>query len=256
MWLDKNAYESPNPPQKYEIYTKSWQKLNPTWKYMFWDRKRVDSLFETHRTLVGKYKTFYDTRILEQIEKCDFARFMVLALFGGLYADLKLECVNPLKEIQKNSLHFVLEVIDLNSGFLAKNLFGKNKRTWNTCVLISGTQKSTRQFWFDLLDHIVQNYKENNGEFETTGPWMFSEFIHQWKPRHSSIRIISMEQEKTTGRFRKLMYNRSIIWHKFKSTGWLREPRQFCLMAKFLVKHFIDSQLAIVLIIFVCLLCL
>lgn len=73
----------------------AWINLNPTWKYQFWGLREVERLLQTSfRFLKPVWDALGEERI---VKRADLARLMILQAEGGLYADMDLLPVLPLR---------------------------------------------------------------------------------------------------------------------------------------------------------------
>ena len=62
-----------------------WKKLYPDFEYKLWTDKDIANLFEQEE--FSKYKETYNT-LNAKIKKVDFARYIILNKYGGIYSDL------------------------------------------------------------------------------------------------------------------------------------------------------------------------
>lgn len=72
-------------------HSETWQQRNPTWKHKLWDRRQIEVLVNDAPTLWKD--TFYTLE--HWVEQCDFARYLILYLYGGVYADMDTVCNVP-----------------------------------------------------------------------------------------------------------------------------------------------------------------
>ena len=84
-------------PEEWLEWSKSWKKFNPEWNYRLWQTKKIEAFMaEKYPDLVGFYNSFES-----DVQKSDVARLLLLDAFGGIYADLDMECLRPLDELIK-----------------------------------------------------------------------------------------------------------------------------------------------------------
>ena len=84
------------------IYTKNINLLkstNPSYKYMFFKDKEIDTFFTEN------YPEYYDTykNLPINIQKVDFCRYVILYHYGGFYFDLDIEAIHPLDDFLLNN---------------------------------------------------------------------------------------------------------------------------------------------------------
>ena len=82
-------------PAFYAPWLRSWLVKNPTWQYWFWTDDDIRN-FIAHD--YGQYLALYDS-YKKNINRADAMRYFVLHKYGGLYADIDVECLRPLDDI-------------------------------------------------------------------------------------------------------------------------------------------------------------
>lgn len=73
----------------------AWVGLNPTWKYKFWDENDIESLLKSSFPYLKQ--TWEQLKGDRLVKRADLARIMILQKEGGLYADMDLLPVLPLR---------------------------------------------------------------------------------------------------------------------------------------------------------------
>ncbi len=173
MWLDKKVLDNEGPPESrsvYLSYMNKWKELHPEYTYMFWNRKRVDSLLEKY----PRYKTFYENEIEAHIEKCDFARYVVLLEYGGIYVDLDVE---PLKKITP-LLKGRDKILIFESKDTRTHLVEPHRRLFNGWLGATPNDP----FWSNWIDYLMSHYVRNFSVMWNTGPSAFANFIWEKYP--------------------------------------------------------------------------
>lgn len=94
-WKDKNI---PYSTFKKE-WIESWTDLNPTWEYKLWTDEDMYDFIAT------KYSWFLPTfeAYPESIQRVDAFRYFIIYEYGGLYADLDIECFKQLDSLLKDN---------------------------------------------------------------------------------------------------------------------------------------------------------
>lgn len=106
MWIDKNTpYENVPLPDKNQKYLKTWKEHNPDYVFMYWSGKNILEIIKSH---FPEYEQFYKS-IKANISKCDFARFIIVYIFGGLYTDVDFYCVKPISQLLTCNSYFIFE---------------------------------------------------------------------------------------------------------------------------------------------------
>ena len=86
------TWRTENIPEKYIPRIRSWVEKHPDWEYWFWTdedaRKFIKDRYPSYLELFDNYPI--------DIERVDMLRYFLLHAYGGVYADLDMECINPL----------------------------------------------------------------------------------------------------------------------------------------------------------------
>ena len=82
-------------PERFREAQESWKRYHPDWEYRFWTDEDIDSLVHERAPDLAPLYDAYPN----QIQRVDAARYVILREFGGLYADLDLECLKPFDEL-------------------------------------------------------------------------------------------------------------------------------------------------------------
>ncbi len=79
-------------PDTFKKYMQTWQQMHPDWRYILWDNEKVKELFP-----------LYNQKYYDQAEgmgvKSDLLKWEIVYRFGGVYADVDFECLQPLDEL-------------------------------------------------------------------------------------------------------------------------------------------------------------
>ncbi len=76
-------------PTVFKSWIHSWIKRHPHWEYWFWTPAQVKQLL---RKYYPRYLGMYN-KYPEMIKKTDAMRYFIMERYGGVYADLDLECL-------------------------------------------------------------------------------------------------------------------------------------------------------------------
>lgn len=93
MWLDKESDFNNSYPNKFKIYVDTFYKYNPEYKFMFWNIDKIKNLLKNPD--VAKYEKIWND-LKYHIQKCDFARYLIMYIYGGIYIDLNFKCFRNL----------------------------------------------------------------------------------------------------------------------------------------------------------------
>lgn len=221
MWFSKKDYLRDSYPDNYIKYINSWKQHNDDYQIVIWTRDKIEKdIFPTK--LFIKYKNLFDK--MKHIEKCDFLRYIVMYLYGGIYSDLNNFCnhnITPL--LIDRHIGFSLEPIEHNEMF-----YGVTEQILLTNSFLISSIYNT--FWLDLLESINSNYyqtKDNLFVMINTGPYKLGKFVKQYYKDLSNILISNCYTQIYTQKNQKVTLgcenreNYNIFHKKWKDTsGW------------------------------------
>ena len=98
-WKDENL------PAHLQAFRQTWQTHHPTWEFRLWTDLDNRELIRQH---YAWFLPIYDS-YPENIMRADAARYFILHRYGGVYADLDVECLRPLDPLIAKSLVLGLE---------------------------------------------------------------------------------------------------------------------------------------------------
>ncbi|KAK9384320.1 nucleotide-diphospho-sugar transferase [Lipomyces mesembrius] len=96
--LIHQSWTSTDLPAKFEVWSRTCREQNPDWQWVLWTD-------EDNLNLVKKYFPWfleYYEKLPGEIYRADLVRNMYMYLYGGMYADLDLECLRPANELFKS----------------------------------------------------------------------------------------------------------------------------------------------------------
>jgi len=168
MWYEINPLpgffrKSPRAyPEKYDKYVSSLQEHNEEFTIKLWNNTEIAKLWALPE--LKQYKRFF-SYLPKHMEKCDFTRYAIMHLYGGIYLDLNTMCYKNL------------------SPLLANRDFGityeppEHGRKVTTSCLMSA---AGHPFWTKLMDFINTNYVPAilyNRVLDNTGPIGLATFV-------------------------------------------------------------------------------
>ncbi|KAJ3332735.1 hypothetical protein HDU76_013282 [Blyttiomyces sp. JEL0837] len=85
-WKDRNV------PDRFHDWPETWKEKNPEWEYKLWTNE------DNRRLVEDKFPWFLETYLSmpKEIMRADVARYLYMYEYGGLYADLDMECIKPI----------------------------------------------------------------------------------------------------------------------------------------------------------------
>jgi hypothetical protein len=82
-------------PEHLQIYHKSWIDKNPSFEVKVWDEISIQAVL----------KEYNDTKTTEMynnyrymIQKIDLAKYIILYIYGGIYIDMDIKCIQPITD--------------------------------------------------------------------------------------------------------------------------------------------------------------
>ena len=97
-------------PSELQIYVDSWREHNDfsgrgaeSWRHMFWNDTSAAAF------IAREYPSFYPVyrKYRSGVEKADILRYLLLYHYGGVYADLDMECLQSFEPLlRRHSQHF------------------------------------------------------------------------------------------------------------------------------------------------------
>lgn len=161
IWLDKKIDNNLEPPSKFltDQLVYSLKNKNPNYNYMFWNNKKIYEL--PNNPIFSVYKNFYYNELRFHIEKCDFSRYMILYLYGGIYTDLDFHCTKSFDIILNRDFLWTEEPKSL--VYLP---WGNEKAIFNGFL----ASKPRHKIWIKLMDYIMYTYSNKKTVMDGTGP--------------------------------------------------------------------------------------
>jgi len=162
-------------PKAWLICEETWKKNFENYEYIFWDDEKMNVFISNY------YPLFYEylyKKFPYNIQKYDFARYLILYHYGGIYADLDYFCVKNFSKL-----------IDFKKVSIAGSEIIKEK--YQNALMISPPKS---HFWLEVIKEIIlsanfdQELKPNPELFSstqafyivnTTGPFVIERAIEK-----------------------------------------------------------------------------
>ena len=164
-WKDENI-----PFDVYQrCWVESWAAMHPGWQRMFWTD--ADNL-ELVRVHYPQFHDFY-RELTPPIKQADFARFLYLHHFGGVYVDLDFVCLRNLEPLLGN--------YDIVLGCLSED--NDYYRIPNAFLASS----PGNEFWLKIADE-CRNAPASEQQVEMhTGPFRLERALLKYQPENIVI---------------------------------------------------------------------
>lgn len=114
-----------NIPEKYYQNIAEIKKHQSKWEYILWDDIKIINLLRSNKEWLD---TYYKLEYLHH--KVDFARYIILYVYGGAYIDMDAKIIKPLDEIINKNSEYDLIVSKINSNILENYIHCG----YNTCI--------------------------------------------------------------------------------------------------------------------------
>ena len=174
-------------PKRYAPWVTSWLKKNPTWQYWLWTD-------DDARQLVGRYYKQYVAMYdgyRRNINRADAMRYFVLDKYGGVYADMDVECLRPLDDIISNHSCILAESHHVHSYVL----FGREPPA--SVINSPMASRPGHPYFRDVIAELPKWQKHRN-LLEQTGPWFIDRVLrtylrNQTRSYNDPIAVMSSE---------------------------------------------------------------
>lgn len=144
-WKDRESI-----PGKFKAWAESWQKHHPNWTYHLWTDAQNRGLIAT------SYPWFLHTydNLKVNIQKVDSARLFYLHKYGGIYADLDLECLRPLDPLASKLVNRAA-VFSMGNKWHVENGDPRHDHDLPNAMMASGTPG--HPFWLLCAAMLMDN---------------------------------------------------------------------------------------------------
>jgi mannosyltransferase OCH1-like enzyme len=89
MWRDEVL------PVRWAAMCETWKRHHPGWEYRFWTDEMLRAFVAEH---YSDFLEVYDG-FGQPVMRSDAARYLLLEHFGGVYADLDMECLRNVEDL-------------------------------------------------------------------------------------------------------------------------------------------------------------
>lgn len=216
-------------PLRLRKYVRSWF-YDQTWDYRFYDDAELRAVI---RRSFPEYLTLYDN-FDRNLERVDFARYALLYLEGGVYADLDFECLKSFDPLLSSQQPILGTEPDEHL-----HIYRFDSIICNALLM----SPPRHDFWPRLMKFIADNYQHGGDVVYNTGPMALTMLKHQYPEAYDDVQIAppsvfypvidSRFGGKRQGRFRHVSWNCDIndayaahhwvhtndtLWHRFETT--------------------------------------
>ena len=155
----------------------SWRKLQPHWQHRF--HTNEDNLALITKQFAWLLPTY---RRCSRIQQADIARYAYMHAVGGVYADIDVELLQPLRPMLRLQRRRHNASVILGQEPLAHSVLLENKpRQVCNAVLAS---VPGHPFWLHVLRSIASGGVGLADPVDSTGPRMLERLVVEWHARH------------------------------------------------------------------------
>ena len=197
IWIQGESYI----PDKFKSNINEVKTHHPDWTYHLWDDVKIIQLLRTiqntesnkliyspnkkdntsNETLIDVY---YKMDYLHQ--KIDFARYVILYVYGGVYVDMDAKCIQSMNKIVSDYNDYDIVVSKLNLNKLEHYILSGKKYSINNGIILA---KPNSESLYRLIKDILNDYRceglsrgfKMGCINSTTGPRRFTESLYEQK---------------------------------------------------------------------------
>ena len=153
----------------------SWRTMQPSWDYVFHsDSDNLKLLRTRYPWLLQIFSR------MTPIQKADVARYAYMHAYGGVYADLDVELLQPLRPLLNRLQSHRNVTVIIGQEPLAHSVLLESKRR-QACNAVLASVPG-HPFWLAVLQHIGKQNRAGFDPVDSTGPRMLERFItSSWK---------------------------------------------------------------------------
>ncbi len=151
-------------PEDLAPFAETWPRHNPSWQRTLWtDEMLLEFVYEHYPQYFEVYCSYSDG-----VCRADAARYMLLHTYGGLYADIDVECLDDLSPITDEA-----RVVLCHEPPAHWPLHAPRRQL--PYVLFNGVMASPagHPFWLHVLDHLP-GQRHANDILDMTGPCLLT----------------------------------------------------------------------------------
>jgi hypothetical protein len=161
-WRDRDV------PQRFAAYVASWARFHPGWTARLWTDADLDALAAEHFPELLPMFRAYPYPIM----RADLGRYMILAVHGGVYADLDAEALSSFEALAAETRPIFGEEPSSHALGLAPRSRGFSTVVGNAVI----ASPAGHPFWRRLLA-MAERCRSAAGPLDATGPFMLTATI-------------------------------------------------------------------------------
>jgi hypothetical protein len=177
------SWKTADTPPAFRTYIESWIRKNPGYEYTLWtDETNAEFVYNHY----PQYKNIYDN--LKPIIKCDFVRYLTLYTYGGIYADIDMQCFQGLDALIDDDKYQSCQVILTEEHPDHAKEHGRSQIITNwffACVAKSN-------FIRDVINTVVRNARSQpkGDPLLVSGPFMLTDLYNHIQPLEDVVTVL------------------------------------------------------------------
>lgn len=213
IWLQGEK----NIPNKYNYNISTVKKFHSSWQYILWDEIQILNLILTKKEWTDIYYKFIYIH-----QKIDFAKYVILFTYGGIYIDIDVELIKSFDSLIEENNNYDLIVSKLNINPFESFINAGLLESYNNGIILAEKDSKTLK---DLINTIIEKFYIPSFQPKifyinyTTGPYIFSNVIINNK---NHIKILDSEYLEPCIRDNCNITNNTISIHKHE-LSWMPE---------------------------------
>jgi mannosyltransferase OCH1-like enzyme len=165
---------------------------NYEWVHVLWDEPKILEMLAGHKSLLDTYQGF---SYLHQ--KVDFAKYVILFMYGGVYVDMDAYCVKSFDLVVQKYPDSEVIVSKTNTYAFENVIWTGNSTMINNGIIAAKPSASTLKI---LIDHIISRdnhcsrfFSKSSCINQTTGPKLFTQIIFDSIQEGNPVEILDYE---------------------------------------------------------------
>ncbi len=167
-------------PEEFLTYQQSWIRHHPQWEYRFYDDAACRAVVQ---------ESFPDLLILydgcsHAVQRADIFRYLVIAAYGGVYADIDMECYKNMESLLAGK-EAVFGVEVLLSPRQTRLLSHRHSERIANCIFAA---RNNHPIFSSIMEEVALRLDGRylSGEvIETTGPGMLTDVVQKYRQQYN-----------------------------------------------------------------------
>jgi len=194
-------------PTKLKDYKDNCKKLNKSYKHYIWDGEMIERFIEDS---YPQYEKVYKGFPL-MIQKIDFAKYLILHFYGGVYVDMDVVCIKAVEKmiylfdgnemmVSPATKEIPFDIYNTLTKFFFKFEITETDRFINNGIIIAKKNHGFFLFLCDEISRLITTYKYNaltkyitsdGYVWVSTGPGIFTKCVYNYRKKNrENIEII------------------------------------------------------------------